>query len=790
QRELAGVDEPTLLVPDAPTGQGEPVGVGQLDVPLTPEQSDRLARRASELGLTLNTLVQGAWGMLLSGLTGQRSVTFGATVSGRPPQIEGVSEMVGTFINTLAVLMECAPGESLRTLLTGLQERQSTLLDHHHFGLPEAHRLTGVRTLFDTLVVYESYPVDSAALDDAYAAAGIRVTGLSPLSSTHYPLVVMASAEPHLTLALQYQHHLVTPERAAAIARRLSRVLAQLADDPDMPFSGVDLLEPAERDRVLVDVNRTAAETPHATLPDLFERQAARTPDRPAVTCGDTTLTYAELNARADRLASALAARGVGPETVVALAMPRSADLVTTMLGIWKAGGAYLPIDPENPGSRVDHMLGVARPHLLLTRSGTADTLPDTAVATLLLDDIDLAAADSPATPRTTGLQPGHAAYVMFTSGSTGVPKGVLVSHANVVNGVTRLAERVGVDADTRMLAGASINFDVSVFETVTTLVHGGRVEVAQNALVLAERDTMTANVISTVPSVFAALGGRIPDLPEHATLVFAGEKLPTALVHRIRQERPHVRIVNAYGQTESFYATTFAVPAQPPRSDLGSVPIGTPIGNLRTYVLGPGLAPVPPGVTGELYVAGDIARGYTGRPALTAERFVADLHGPAGARMYRTGDLARWTAEGQLEYIGRDDNQVKIRGVRVEPAEIENALAGRPEVAQAVVIAHDTADEGDQRLVAYIVPADPDADDTDLPGTLRSHLRRQLPAHLVPAAVVTLDAVPLTVNGKLDRKALPAPDFAAASAGGEPRTPQQELLCGLFAEVLHVDRV
>ncbi|WP_329619105.1 amino acid adenylation domain-containing protein [Streptomyces sp. NBC_01255] len=789
ERELEGVDEPTLLVPDVPAGNGESVGVGQVDVPLTPEQSDRLARRASELGLTLNTLVQGAWGMFLSGLTGRRDVTFGATVSGRPPQVDGVAEMVGTFINTLAVRMDCAPGDSLRTLLTGLQERQSALLDHHHFGLPEMHRLTGVRALFDTLVVYESYPIDSAALDDAYAAAGIRVTGLSPLSSTHYPLVVMASAEPHLTIALQYQHHLVSPDQAAVFARRLGSVLARLAEDPELPFSSVDLLEPAERDRILLDVNQTAAETPEATIPDLFERQAAKTPDRPAVTCGDVTLTYAQLNTRADRLATALAARGVGPETVVGLAMPRSADLVTAMLGIWKAGGAYLPIDPENPGSRVDHMLSVARPHLLLTQSGTADGLPGTDIPTLLLDDVELATA-APVTGRAKARQPQHAAYVMFTSGSTGVPKGVVVSHANVVNGVTRLAERVGIDADTRMLAGASINFDVSVFETVTTLVHGGRVEVAGDALVLAERETMTANVISTVPSVFAALGGRIPALPDRATLVFAGEKLPTGLVNRIRQEQPEVRIVNAYGQTESFYATTFSVPAQQTRQDTGSVPIGTPIGNLRTYVLGPALAPVPPGVTGELYVAGNIARGYAGRAALTAERFVADLHGPAGARMYRTGDLARWTADGQLEYVGRDDNQVKIRGVRVEPAEIERALATHPDVTQAVVIARSTAEEGDQQLVAYVVPAAPQADGTDLAGTLRGYLRERLPAHLVPAAVVALDSVPLSVNGKLDREALPAPHFAAAAAGGDPRTPQEELLCELFAEVLHVDRV
>ncbi|MCR8577388.1 non-ribosomal peptide synthetase [Streptomyces sp. Isolate_219] len=784
-REFDGVDEPTLLLPGTSGLEGEPAGVGQTEVPLAPERAVALSRRAGELGLTLNTLVQGAWAVLLAGLTGRQDVVFGATVSGRPPQLAGVEDMVGMFVNTLPVRVRCAPGTSLGAVLGELQERQSALLEHHHHGLLEIHQATGLRTLFDTMVVFESYPIDGAALSEAYAAAGISVTGISPLSGTHYPLVVMAFAEPHLKVSLQYQHHLLDPERAAVLARRFGRVLDQLAEDPRTPLSGVDLLEPAERERFLTAVNDTAAETPELTVPGLFERQAADTPDRTAVTCGELTYTYAELDARAGRLARALVARGVRPETVVGLALPRTADLVTGILGILKAGGAYLPIDPKYTSARLGHILDSARPELLLTDAGTAGALPGTDVPALFLEDVELETGD-PAADLRTRLRPQHAAYVMYTSGSTGTPKGVVISHADVINGVTRLAERVGVDSGTRMFAGSSVNFDVSVFEIVTTLSQGGTVEVVRDALVLAERETVSASVISTVPSVFAELGDRMAAMSGLETVVFAGEALPGRLVRRIRETLPGVRVVNAYGQTESFYATTFALPAGEAPWAAGTTPIGTPIGNMRTYVLGPSLVPVPPGVVGELYVAGHLARGYLGRPALTAASFVADPYGPAGVRMYRTGDLARWTADGQLEYVGRGDDQVKIRGVRVEPAEVERALAAHPGVAQSVVVARDAAGAGEKRLVAYVVPG-PDGIDA---GAFHGYLRERLPAHMVPAAVVAVDVLPLAANGKLDRAALPAPDFAAEAAGRSPRTAQEELLCELFAEVLHVARV
>ncbi|MFD0415214.1 amino acid adenylation domain-containing protein [Streptomyces sp. NPDC127108] len=790
--ELAGVDEPTLLAPGARPG-AEPGGIGQVDVPLTAESARELARRAAELGITMNTVVQGAWGLLLAELTGRRDVVFGATVSGRPPVVPGVDYMVGLFINTLPVRVDCAPRESLADVLTALQNRQGSLLDHQHFGLSDIQNAVGLTSLFDTIVVFDSYPVDSVGITDAYAAAGLEVTGISPLSGTHYPLIVSADAEPHLRLGLQYQHHLFERADVEAIAARFHRVLLQLVEDPRIPAGHVDVLEADEREHVLHGLNATAAETPALTIPGLFERQVAATPDAVALVHGDTSLTYAELNARADRLARELIAREVGPETVVGLALPRSADLITGLLAVLKAGGAYLPIDPKYPSSRLDHILSNARPKLLLTDADTVGVLPETDIPRLFLGDVDLtsATADAPLTDadRRAALKPDNVAYVMYTSGSTGTPKGVAITHHNVVNGVTRLAASVGIDATTRVLAGTSVNFDVSVFEAVTTLSQGGTLEVARDVLVIGEQNGWTGGVVSTVPSVFAELLDQVTGELAVESVVFAGEALPASLVERVREAIPGVRVVNAYGQTESFYATTWALPAGDEWDGTGSAPIGAPLGNMRAYVLGSGLAPVPVGVVGELYIAGNVARGYFGRADLTADRFVADPYGPAGARMYRTGDLARWNADGQLEYVGRGDAQVKVRGFRIEPGEVEAALTAHPQVAQGVVVARGTG-TADKRLVAYVVPAGTVEDIGTFDVTaLREFVGGRLPEFMVPSAFVVLERLPLAPNGKLDRKALPEPEFTGAEYRA-PRTPQEEALCGLFAEVLGLERV
>ncbi|KAA0920546.1 non-ribosomal peptide synthetase, partial [Streptomyces apricus] len=790
-RELEGVDEPTLLVPGH-AGHEASSGIGHVELDLPLEQSRELNRRASELGITVNTLVQGAWAVLLGQLTGRQDVVFGATVSGRPPAVTDVDSMVGLFINTLPVRVQYTPADPLADVLQDLQKRQAALLDHHHHGLTDIHRTTGLSTLFDTLVVFESYPVDREGLNDANSAAGIAFTGIRPSTGTHYPLTVMADADPHLRLALQYQNHVLDRETVEVLAARFVRVLRQLIADPWLPAGRVDILEDAERVRLLEQLDTAAAPAPHLTVPALFEQQAAHSPQAPAVLFEDTQLTYAQVNARANRLARELAGRGAGPETLVALALPRSGDLVVALLAVLKSGAAYLPIDPAYPSHRLEYILTEAAPGLVLTDRATTGVLPATDAPLLLLDDLDLDGADQDAAAglgdltdaeRRAPLYPQHLAYVMYTSGSTGTPKGVAVTHHNVVNGITQLAAQIDAGPGRRALAGTSVNFDVSAFEIFTTLCTGGSIEVVRDVLVLGEREAWHGNVISTVPSAFAELLDQIADRTRVDVLVFAGEALPADLVNRARDAFPGVRIINAYGQTESFYATTFTASGTP--QALGAVPIGAPLGNMRAYVLNTGLQPVPAGVTGELYIGGTIGRGYRGRPDLTAERFVADPHGEPGARMYRTGDLARWNERGELEYVGRGDSQVKVRGFRIEPGEVEAAVVAHPGVAQAVVVAVDGTGTG-KRLVAYVVPAEPAGVSAD---QLREAVAARLPDFMVPALFMTLDRLPLMPNGKLDRAALPEPQFTTGTYRA-PRTAAERSLAQLFAEVLGVEQV
>ncbi|MFI1411259.1 amino acid adenylation domain-containing protein [Streptomyces sp. NPDC020707] len=787
--ELDGVEEPTLLAPGATGGDG----LDQVAFELPRDVENRLNRVASDLGVTVNTLVQGAWALLLGQLTGRRDLVFGATVSGRPPAVPDVETMVGMFINTLPVRVRYEPGDTLAEVLTRLQSRQARLVEHHHHGLTEIQQSVGLQNLFDTLIVFESYPVDRDGLNSAADAAdGIAITGLRPSNGTHYPLALMAAVDTHLTFLLQYATGVFARDTVETYAARFVRVLEQLAATPDLKIAQLDVLRQTERDRFLVGFNDTAAPTPDLTLAGLVEAQVARTPDETAVVAEDGSLTYRELNARADRLAHQLVERGVGPESLVAVSLPRSVNLVVALLAVLKAGGAYLPVDPKYPSHRLAAIFEEARPRLVLTDRATVGVLPEHDAPDLFMDALDLS---GDATGLQLPLHAGQLAYVMYTSGSTGKPKGVAYSQKAVVNGVLRLPSLVGLEPGGRILATTSINFDASAFEIFTPLANGGVLEVVQDILALGDGSARGDGIIAAVPSAFAELLDDIAARTRLTAVVFAGEALPMSLVDRTQEAFPGVRVLNAYGQTESFYATMFT--ADDDTRDLtGSAPVGAPIGNMRAYLLGHGLTPVPPGAVGELYVAGNVARGYHCRPSLTAERFVPDPYGPAGSRMYRTGDLGRWSPEGRLEYVGRGDAQVKVRGFRVEPAEVEAALTAHPGVAHAAVIARDGRGSGSGRqLVAYVVPAltgDPGASgDVGGPETKELHafVASRLPDFMVPSAFVLLDRLPLNPNGKLDRNALPEPEYLGA-AYRAPRTTREKSLAELFAEVLGVDQV
>ncbi|HEY6498150.1 MAG TPA: amino acid adenylation domain-containing protein, partial [Streptosporangiaceae bacterium] len=580
------------------------------------------------------------------------------------------------------------------------------------------------------------------------------------------------------------------------MAGHLQVLLAAIAADPGRPAGALPLLTPAEREQVLTRWNDTARPVPAATLDDLFTAQARRTPHAPAVTWDGGQLTYAELDTAANRLAHLLIRRGAGPEQVVALALPRSAEIIVAELAVAKTGAAFLPVDPAYPPDRIAFMLADARPVLTVTRRDLAAALPAPDPATVLVaDDPDTAAtlnqmpghvpADA---DRTAPLHLAHPAYVIYTSGSTGQPKGVVVSHTGLASFATAEAEHYQVGPGDRVLQVSSPSFDAAVLELCMSLLAGAALAVppegplagGQLADVLARQHIthalITPVALATIPAD-AAHG-----LPDFRTLIVGGEACPAALASRWAPGR---RMINSYGPTESTVVATWSGPLSPGHP---TIPIGRPLDNTQVYVLDPGLRPVPPGISGQLHLAGaGLARGYLNQPGLTAQKFIACPYGPPGSRMYATGDLARWTSDGQLEFTGRADQQVKIRGFRIEPGEIETALRHHPAITDAAVIARH--DNGRKQLAAYLVPTP--ATTTPAPSDLRTHLAATLPDYMIPATFTTLNALPLTRNGKLDRPALPTPERDTTTTGyAPPRTPAEHAIATIWADILGHDHI
>ncbi|AMO93236.1 non-ribosomal peptide synthase TIGR01720 domain protein [Collimonas fungivorans] len=763
---------------------------------LKSELSQALQQQARSQGLTLNTLMQGAWAILLGCLSGSEDVVFGVTVAGRPAELAGAESMLGLFINTVPLRVRLQGQERLGEMLARVQDGQSRLMAHAHLGLSEIQALAGLGSLFDTLVVFENYPVDREAL--SRAAAGLKIGAVSTHDAVHYPLSLVVVPGPRLSLRLGYRAELFEEATVARMAGQLERILCAMVSDVQQPIGGIELLDEAERDQILVQWNDTAREVQEQTLVELFEAQVEATPQAVALVCGEQELSYGELNARANRLAHVLIARGVGPEDIVGLCLERSVEMVVSLLGILKAGAAYLPLDPAYPAQRLSAMLEDAQPLCLITRGALVAELSGAgrdAVSMLLWEDEVLqvqmqeAAQSDPAEhERVRPLGPHSPAYVIYTSGSTGKPKGVVGPHHAIVNRLKWFDAVHAHAAQVPVLTKSSLSFIDGTTELFGPLLQGRTVLLADSATTrsaielarLIQEHRLQA--VTLVPSLLDALMGQAveSDLSSCSLWITSGEAVSRQQAAAFKQLLPSARLLNFYGSSEASGDSLWA------ECDADLVPIGRPIWNTQVYVLDASLSAVPIGVAGELYIAGaGLARGYLRRPGLTAERFVACAHGQPGTRMYRTGDLARWREDGQLEYLGRVDQQVKIRGHRIESGEIEAVLAQHDGVAQAVVVAREDI-AGDKRLVAYVV-ARPDAQETGelTPQQLRAGLATQLPEYMVPAAIVMLERLPLNANGKVDRRTLPAPQWQGALEHVAARSPLEEIVLSAFVQVL-----
>ncbi|MEV4342456.1 amino acid adenylation domain-containing protein, partial [Streptomyces sp. NPDC049590] len=760
---------------------------------LPPAATRALQELARTSGLTLNTLVQGAWALLLARQAGRDEVVFGTTVAGRPPELPGADTMTGLFITTLPTRVAVPGRGTLLDWLRALQHDQSEDRRFDHLPLTRLKTFTGLPEragLFDSIVVFENYPVDH----DLAAAHGLRLTGLEGVETTNYPLSLTAYPGPELTLRLGYDPGLFDTGTAERLAEYLTVLLTYLPAGSARPPARLPLLSPDRRAQVLDAWNDTATGLPGTTVAALFAAQVRRTPGAVALDAGDTRLTYRELDDRAEKLANRLTGLGVRPEHPVGVLMDRSVELIVAQLALVRTGGVYVPLDGRAPAERLRRMLAEAGAGLLLTDAGRERTARELLLgdAVLRVDDTSAAPAAVPAsaTGPVPAISPDNVQYLMFTSGSTGTPKGVAVRQRDVA----ALALDRAFAGHDRVLVHSPHAFDAATYEVWVPLLRGGTAVLAPAAGLDAAqvRRAVTERGVTCLwltAGLFRLLAQEDPGCLRGVREVWTGgEAVPGAVVRRVLDACPGLTVVDGYGPTET---TTFATRRVFRSGDpLPAVlPIGRPLDNTRVYVLDSALQPQPPGIPGELYIAGaGLARGYAGRPGATAARYVADPYGPPGTRMYRTGDLVRWSADGELHFVGRADDQIKIRGFRVEPAEIEARLTAHPAVTEAVVSLYE--DAGRKRLAAHLVPAE--GAEAPPAAELRAHLAAGLPDYMLPAAFVTVPELPLTANGKVDRRRLPAPDWSAGAeqAHRDPRTDTERVLAGIWAELLGVERV
>ncbi|MFZ2174670.1 MAG: amino acid adenylation domain-containing protein, partial [Rhodococcus sp. (in: high G+C Gram-positive bacteria)] len=808
---LSGLPEAIALPTDRPRPAERSLRGETVPFSVSAELHRELLLLAREHNATMFMVIHAVLVLLSARLSGSSDIAIGTPIAGRGE--EALDDLVGMFVNTLVLRTTVEPFETFAEVLSRAREADLGAFGHTEVpfeSVVEAlapGRSTAYSPLFQILLEFRNTATAHVELPGLTVEVVEVETGVSKfdLQLSVAERYDSSGAAAGISVALTFATDVFDRTTVAGFGERFIRILEAVAAAAETPIGDIEVLGSEERELVLDTWNATAHDVPHTTLVELFDTQVARTPDAVAVVSDGTSVSYAEFDARANRLARYLIAAGVGPESLVGVSIRRSADLLTAIYAVIKTGGAYVPLDADQPVERLAHVLDTAAPQCVLTSGADAFALPAFALPTFALpgdipvlhiDTLDVSGfCPDPVRDldRSAPLRPGNTAYVIFTSGSTGRPKGVRVTHAAIVNRLVWMQEEYRLRGDDVVLHKTPVTFDVSVWELFWPLQVGARLVIARPeghrdprylAGLIVENSVTTVHFVPSMLSVFAAE----PTAAECTSLrrVFAsGEALPARTASKMRALLPGTRIHNLYGPTEAAVDVTFHEVTE---ADTAGIPIGAPVWNTQLLVLDGRLRPVPVGVAAELYLAGgQLAREYVSRPDLTAERFVADPFGAPGDRMYRTGDLVSWNADGELEYLGRTDLQVKLRGLRIELGEIETALLRCEGIAQAVVVLRNDGSIGDY-LAGYVVPSSEVS--VDERAVLETAAVR-LPEYMVPSALVVLTELPLNANGKLDRKALPAPNFGAHAGGFvAPRNPIEEIVAAVFADLLGISRV
>ena len=778
-------------------GNGHEQGHGEQRVSLSEEATAQLHALARHHQLTLNTIVQGAWALLLSRYSGNSDVLFGATVSGRPAELSGVEQMLGLFINTLPVRVHVGGGERVIEWLQQMQAEEAQAREYEYTPLVEVQRWSEIergQALFDSILVFENYPVETGLNEEVNKeSTGLAIGEVSSFKKTNYPLTLMVATGSRLRLLIGYDQEQFADDVIERMLGHLGVVLEQMGDNVEQRIAELEMLSEAEHQQLLVEFNDTITPYPQdLCLHQLFEQQVERTPDALALSFEDEHLTYAELNARANQLAHYLQAQGISLEDRVGVLVQRSVEMVVALLGVLKAGAAYVPLDPQYPQSRLTFMLADANIKALLTQQSLLHSLPEHQARTVCLDTDWPLIAQQSVLPTNNLAVVDNLAYTIYTSGSTGLPKGVQVAHRQLVNFICSMQERPGLQPHDRLLAVTTLCFDIAALELYLPLCTGAQVivcarEAAMDGMELRRlMQQHEVTVMQATPASWRMLIESGWSGSAGLKVLCGGEALAQELAERLRSRC--AELWNMYGPTET---TVWSAVAEV-GVDVKQVVLGEGIANTELYIVDERMKVVPIGVRGELYIGGEgVARGYLNRPELTAERFVPHpFSASEGARLYRTGDMARRLSDGQIEFLGRADQQVKIRGFRIELGEIEAVLYQHERVREAVVVAQEAA-AGQQRLVGYVVAEDGEALST---GDLRKHLSEKLPEHMIPSVFMLLDELPHTPNGKLDRRALPVPDSARPDLQHcsfvAPTSPLERDLANMWSGLLGVEQI